>query len=84
MQEDKKLQSLLTKYAMQEPSAGFDDKVMQLVEASKTTTPYFLISRSVLRILLSVFIIVSIVLFLTASFIQPQSLAVHFSISLSA
>ena len=82
MQEDKKLQSLLTKYAMQEPSAGFDDKVMKLVEASKTTTPYFLISRSVLRILLCVFIIVSIVLFLTTSFIQPQSLTVHFYIPL--
>lgn len=84
MQEDKKLQSLLTKYAIQEPSTTFDDKVMQLVEASKTTRPVFLISRMLLHTLFGVFITVSILLFLTAAFfIQPQLLPVHFYMPLS-
>ena len=83
MQEDKKLKSLLTKYAMQEPSTEFDDKVMQLIEASKTTGPVFLISRILLHILPGVFIAVSILLFLTTFFMQPQSLPVHFYLPLS-
>jgi hypothetical protein len=80
MQKDKKLQSLLTKYAIQEPSAAFDDKVMQLIKPVKTTQPVFLIGRIWLRILLCVFIIASIVLFLIALFMHPQSLPVHFYI----
>ena len=42
MQEDKKLQSLLNTYSIQEPSAEFDDKVMQLIAASENTE-YFVI-----------------------------------------
>jgi len=80
MQEDKKLQSLLTTYAVQEPSAGFEDKVMQLVAASKKIHATSLISGLLKRVLLVIFITVAAVLLIISLFIKYEALPVHISI----
>lgn len=82
MQEDKKLQSLLNKYAMQEPSEGFDEQVMQLIEASTVKHPASILNPILLRVLMGVFITALLLLLLATFFIQPASLPVHFNISL--
>ena len=83
MQEDKKLQSLLSTYSMQEPSAGFDDTVMQLVTASEKVTVTPLLSSLVKRVLLVIFITVVAALFIVALFIQPKVFIPRISIPLS-
>ena len=80
MEEDKKIRSLLTSYAIQEPSAGFEDKVMQLITASEKipTTP--LINDLVRRLLLIIFSIVVVALLVTSFFLDPKILVLHISI----
>lgn len=83
MQEDKKLQSLLSKYAVQQASQDFSEKVMQRIEAVKESKPILLISSAWLRMLLYIFITVVIALLILAFFIQPHMLAVRFSVPVS-
>ena len=61
MEEDKKIQSLLIMYAIQEPSVGFEDKVMQLITASEKIPVIPLISDLLKRLLLIIFSIVGFV-----------------------
>jgi len=83
MQEDKNLKSLLSKYAMQEPSEEFDNNIMQLIEKSKLTQPSFLINRLLLRVLAALFAIISIALVATSIFAKPKTYPINFSISFS-
>jgi hypothetical protein len=80
MEEDKKIQSLLTKYAVQEPSAGFEDKVMQLITASEKTPVTPFISSLLNRLLLTLFLIVTVALLVTSFFLDPKILMLHISI----
>ncbi|MEP6846333.1 MAG: hypothetical protein ABI861_10035 [Panacibacter sp.] len=82
MEEHKKLHSLLTKYALQEPSSGFDDSVMQLIIASKIKHTASSVNPLLKRVLVVVFIIVAAAMMITAFFIQPNALVTYISISL--
>lgn len=84
MQEDKKFHSLLSMYAMQEPSAGFDEKVMQLVEASAAKRPVILVNSLLLRVLLGVFAITSFILLVVAFFIKPQIFTAYVPVSFTS
>lgn len=79
MEEEKKIQSLLTSYAIQEPSAGFEDKVMQLIIASEKISATPLISSRLKRLLLIIFSIVVVVLVITSFFLDPKILTLHIS-----
>ena len=83
MQKDKKLQSLLSTYSMQEPSAEFDDKVMQRVATLRRTQNTSLLSSLIKRLLLVIFITVAVTLFITTLFIQPKIFIPQISIPLS-
>ncbi|QEC66610.1 hypothetical protein FRZ67_04590 [Panacibacter ginsenosidivorans] len=82
MQEDKKLGSLLTTYAMQEPSTGFEEMVMQRIAAAKKIqlpiTP--LISRLLQRTLITTFIAAAVALIIIAFFIEPNTLILKLDI----
>ena len=84
MQEDKKLHSLLTQYAMKEPSAEFDENVMQIVAKSKTSQATSFTERSLQRLLLIIFVITAAALLITAFFFQPQKLLAYISFSVPA
>lgn len=74
MEEDKKLQSLLKNFGMQETSAGFDEKLMQKIAAIKreniTSKP--LINKTLQRILIVVFVAVIISLLIISLSINPR------------
>lgn len=84
MEEDKKLQSLLKSFGMQEPSAGFDDKLMQKIAAINLhkTTSKSLINQLLLRVLVIAFIIVAITLLALTFSIQPAIFSKYFSVSI--
>lgn len=84
MEENKKFQSLLNIYAMQEPSAGFEDKVMQLVTASQKMPATPLISGLLKHALVAIFITVGVALLIMAFFIDPEKFLLHISIPVPA
>jgi hypothetical protein len=81
MQEDKKLHSLLTRYAMKEPSARFDESVMQMITKSKITHATSFTGHSLQRLLIITFMITTAALLITAFFFQPQKLLAYISFS---
>jgi hypothetical protein len=84
MEKDKELQSLLTKYALQEPSEKFNERVMHLITKPGTKHITSLTSGLLQRVLLIIFITVTIALLITSFFIQPKTLITPLSISLPA
>jgi hypothetical protein len=82
MQEDKRLHSLLTQYAMKEPSAEFDESVMQIVAKSKITHASSLTGGSLQRLLLIIFMITTAALLITTFFFQPQKLLAYITFSI--
>jgi hypothetical protein len=83
MEKDKNLQSILTKYALQQTSEGFEEKIMQRITELKTRPATSLIDRMLLRTLLIIFFVVMLVLLIAAFFVQPKSLFIPVSISVS-
>ncbi|TKK66403.1 hypothetical protein FC093_17680 [Ilyomonas limi] len=85
MQEDKQLKELLTKWAVQHPSAGFTSQVMQQVTSAYTsnanTPPLY--KQRLLKIVFGLFVIVCIVL-LILSFTTPATLLFRFNVKLPA
>ena len=80
MEEDKKIRSLLTSYAIQEPSAGFEDKVMQLITAPEKIPATPLISDLLKRLLLIIFSIVVVALLVISFFLDSKIVALQISI----
>lgn len=72
MQEDKKLQSLLAAYAVQETSAGFEGMVMQRVMACPKVHAAPLMSNLLKTILLTAGGLVAVALLVTSAFINPN------------
>jgi hypothetical protein len=78
MEEDKKLRSLLSEYAMHEPSPSFNNSVMQRIEASKNAS-----SVSSINPLIAIsFAVVAVILLIVSFFIHP-ALFRQFSVSIS-
>ena len=85
MEQDKKLHSLLVNYGMQEPSANFDDKLMQRIaniKLHRSPAPQ-LINPVIKRILVVAFAVAGLSLFVIAFLVQPGFFNKYLSISLS-
>ena len=79
--EDKELKELLTKWAVQQPSAHFTSQVMERITSTysfKTSLPY---KQKVLQILCGVFILVFVAL-LTLCFTTPVAMPFQFNVKL--
>ena len=83
MEKDKNLHSMLTKYAFQQTSKGFEDKVMHRITELKTRPATSVMDRVLLRTLWIIFFIVMLTLLVAAFFVQPKSLFIPVSISVS-
>ena len=85
MKEDKKLQSILTNYGMQETSEGFDNKLMQKIAAIKlhgaTSKP--LLGKTMQRVFVVAFIIAALLLIVIAFLVNPDIFAISFLIEIS-
>jgi hypothetical protein len=86
MQEDKKLKELLMKYAVEETPGDFNATVMQrikLMAAAKTHTTS-LVKYKLLKILLTAFLSICVVLLILSIFIKGVQLPFYFSLKLPA
>lgn len=76
------MKSLLSTYGVQEPSAGFDDKVMQLLDTPVAAHAVVFLKPLVLRILLGIFIAACVALSVIAFFVNPQIFNNYITVSL--
>lgn len=85
MKEDKKLQSILTSYGMQETSQDFNDKLMQKITAIKlyNAASKPLLSKPVQRLFILVFLATALLLLITAFWVKPGIFVINFSIPVS-